>query len=491
MFFGDHRMTEDPREFLESLEDSFIGLPADSEAAKLRRFYRGCKSGADAEEWYDTLTKNSVITTWFELVAQFHIQWQYAFSREEILAHTSIPAPTNTAADAIHETVITPEQHDRAAAPHVTAMSTPAPAQIEVEQTLPPRHCHIPAQLETEPVNIATPTPAQAQLTVEPTTTATDTSTVGTTVVTTATNAIAEHRENESMEGAEGKEEQDVKSGWELQEEGVEAREVLDTGEQKGIGGNQSEVRAPALSYTARSALDATLHEPVRFDWAPEVDESSASTPFSPTPVVRPSIQYVPGPLSPYPLTLPSSTPSPMTWQSTPLRVAVASAVPTDPVPADPSPNDVTIDPVHVVSASAMQTPVHVDPASISMVNPIPVVHSPNSVSITRSISADSCSSVDPTQTVLVDPDPDPPVNSGSTTPIDLLINSIVPIDHDPGDAIAIGICVVLASTVVAVVASVDSGPIFAIHFACVVVALINSALINRVLDRERGRSHI
>lgn len=75
MFFGDHRMTEDPHEFLKFLEDSFMGLPADSETAKLHQFYCGCKSGADAKEWYDTLTKNSVITTWFELVAQFHIKW--------------------------------------------------------------------------------------------------------------------------------------------------------------------------------------------------------------------------------------------------------------------------------------------------------------------------------------------------------------------------------------------------------------------------------
>ena len=148
MFFGDHRSTENPRQFLESIEASFFAFPGISEAEKCLRFYNLCRSGSDTEEWYETLQEcNSDTTTWAQLVAEFRYRWQWSFPRDAhgnpiystkptylenttgiaitTSATATIPAPTNPATSAVHETTTTPQPLDQTAdVLHVTVSHT-------------------------------------------------------------------------------------------------------------------------------------------------------------------------------------------------------------------------------------------------------------------------------------------------------------------------------------------------------------------------------
>jgi len=140
MFFGDHRSTENPRQFLESIKASFIAFPGISKVEKCLQFYNLCRLGSDTEEWYETLQEcDSDTTTWAQLVAKFRYKWKWSFPHDThgnliysskptylkktmrtpitIPAITTIPAPTatatismtNTAANTIHETTTTPQ----------------------------------------------------------------------------------------------------------------------------------------------------------------------------------------------------------------------------------------------------------------------------------------------------------------------------------------------------------------------------------------------
>jgi hypothetical protein len=83
MFFGDNRSSENPRQFLESIEASFAAFSGISEAKKCLRLYNLCRSGSDAEEWYKTLQEcNSDTTTWAQLVAEFRYKWKWSFPRD-------------------------------------------------------------------------------------------------------------------------------------------------------------------------------------------------------------------------------------------------------------------------------------------------------------------------------------------------------------------------------------------------------------------------
>jgi hypothetical protein len=158
MFFGDNRSSENPCQFLESIEASFAAFSGISEAEKCLRLYNLCRSGSDAEEWYETLQEcNSDTITWARLVAEFRYKWQWSFPRDAhgnpiystkptylknsagtsitISDTTTIPAPTNPAT-ATHETTTTPQLLNRTAdIPHVTVTPKPVPAQSKVKQT--------------------------------------------------------------------------------------------------------------------------------------------------------------------------------------------------------------------------------------------------------------------------------------------------------------------------------------------------------------------
>lgn len=54
MFYGDNRDDENPQDFFKMVEGSFDGLTLNT-AQMCTRFRRNCRSGFDAEEWFDVL----------------------------------------------------------------------------------------------------------------------------------------------------------------------------------------------------------------------------------------------------------------------------------------------------------------------------------------------------------------------------------------------------------------------------------------------------
>jgi len=77
MFYGDYRYGEDPLAFLTDLETALAQLPHLSEPEKCERLYLRCRSGFDAEDWYENLEQNSpaVVTSWSTLVLHFRVKW--------------------------------------------------------------------------------------------------------------------------------------------------------------------------------------------------------------------------------------------------------------------------------------------------------------------------------------------------------------------------------------------------------------------------------
>jgi hypothetical protein len=299
-------------------------LPHLSESEKCERFYLNCRSGFDAEDWYENLEQNSpaVTTSWPTLVLHFRVKWLQAspeilleipktkpvttrqldaattVSRETTT--TTIPALANTAAPAIYETTTTPDGLDRVAnARHIITLSTTIPAQPEPK----------------------------------PTTTAA------------ISNTATEKQDNE--EPTMGREEE---KGVEKQD-GTNEREPVrevDTGEQEGAGMTQDEVGDPAPSPTARLAFDVMLHEPARFDWAAEVDEALGLSPVAPSNSTAPTpVNPVPSDVTVDPIHITFANPVPSNLPTTPsvhpdtisIHPAFVCAIPADPNPGDGAPN--------------------------------------------------------------------------------------------------------------------------------------------------------
>jgi hypothetical protein len=150
MFYGDCRRSENPRDFLYHFEEHLASLPDPSESRKCEHFYLHCRSGFNAEEWYENFEQNSpsIITSWSTLRKHFCVKWLGASTdilpeipKEKAVTSTqlctatitsremnttttiTIPAPYNTTANAIYEMVMS-EQLDRVAdARHVITMS--------------------------------------------------------------------------------------------------------------------------------------------------------------------------------------------------------------------------------------------------------------------------------------------------------------------------------------------------------------------------------
>jgi hypothetical protein len=326
MFYGDYRYGEDPLVFLTYLETYLAKLPHLSESEKCERFYNHCKSDSDAEDWYEDLERNSptVVASWSTLRLHFRVKWlkaspdslldtlQVASAKLDTATSTTsttaianaktttIPAPANTAAQAIYETTATPEQLD---------------------QALDVRH--------------VTPVPARSAVELTTTTTAAD--------LNSAITEIEQQDEEEPgvrrVEDGKGVEKEDGASKRE-----TERREV-DTRERGGTGITQGEVRDPAPSPTDGTAVDPEPDEPERFDWATDIDES-------------------PGPVPTFVNAKPDHTPAPVDPVYSPhAPVALASAVPANPVPGD-----VPIDPVRTRSANAAPS----NPTASAPANPDP-----------------------------------------------------------------------------------------------------------------------
>jgi hypothetical protein len=77
MFYGDYRAGDNARTFLRRFEGDLTDMPQLSETEKCHRFYNYCRSGSDAEYWYEELERNSpiVLTSWFTLANHFRVKW--------------------------------------------------------------------------------------------------------------------------------------------------------------------------------------------------------------------------------------------------------------------------------------------------------------------------------------------------------------------------------------------------------------------------------
>ena len=320
MFYGDYRYGEDPLAFLTDLETALAQLPHLSEPEKCERLYLRCRSGFDAEDWYENLEQNSpaVVTSWSTLVLHFRVKWLGA-SPNTLL---EIPKPvtikkTDTA------TPITCKTPTTTTIPAYT--NTTAPTALEMTTTSEPSDRALDVRHVT-----ATPTPVAALSRMKPTnTTATD-----------LNNAITTVKQQDDKEPGVGREEEEKGVG---KQDGASER-----GEQGGTGMTQGEVRDPAPSPTARFAFDAMLHEHAQFDWAAEVDEALGLSPVVPSNSTTPTpVNPVPSDVTVDPVRIAFANPVPSNLPTTPsvhpdpipVHPAFVCAVPADPNPGDGAPN--------------------------------------------------------------------------------------------------------------------------------------------------------
>jgi hypothetical protein len=162
MFYGDHQASDKPRTFLRQFEEDLTELPHLSETEKCYRFYNYCRSGSDAEYWYEELERNSlkVLTCWLTLANHFRVKWLHGspnlllkspenerttvaqpntattVSLETTTTTTPIPAPVNTAAPAIYKTTTMPKRVDcMANACHIVATLVAPPTKLATTTT--------------------------------------------------------------------------------------------------------------------------------------------------------------------------------------------------------------------------------------------------------------------------------------------------------------------------------------------------------------------
>ena len=92
MFYGDFRHTENPLTFLKMLEEALEAMPHLSESKKCEYFYLHCRSGFNAETWYENLAP-PITTSWTTLVLHFRVKWLRA-NPKILLEVPEIPPPT-------------------------------------------------------------------------------------------------------------------------------------------------------------------------------------------------------------------------------------------------------------------------------------------------------------------------------------------------------------------------------------------------------------
>jgi len=411
MFWGDFRKGDNPRTFLRGFEDDLAELPHLSETEKCYRFYNYCRSGSDAEYWYEELERNSpkVLTSWFTLANHFRVKWLNASpnllleipkiepvtipvpdaattvsceTTTTTTTTTAIPAPANTAAPATYETT---ERVDRVTgARHVITPPTPAAPQLATDSTI----------LAATPVSNSTPapvpTPAPAAVgraetnefeketgderevppgmvngTIDEIAQEPETTTVAATAVTAVEQHSTKQRDREELEAGR------LGNGEERRAERKE-----ETGELR----NEEEVKQEATKEV-RAAV---------FDWASEVDEASGLSLFA------------------------HNTPQPGPFNPSPV------------CPDDPAPGDIPIDPVRTGSANAA-------PSSPTATQLIQSAHPPSQLD-----RATPKPAVTP-QNANVAPRACTPATGvpSDRTPAASVPISPVPVDPDPGDVAA------------------------------------------------------
>jgi hypothetical protein len=321
-----------------------------------------------------------------------------------ITTTTTNPAPANTAASATYETTTTPQR---------IAPPTLISAQSEVELTTP--------------------------------TITTDSSNTVTTVA---------QKDNEGLLPG-GEEEQER---GDVEEQGEQGTEQENKAEEA-----QSEVRDRRPLPTDHTTLDTMVHEPQRFDWARDVDDSLGLCPviFDNDTAVAP-VNCTPAAhitTNPVRTARTSATPvvNPICGDKTvdPDRTAFANTVPADPVPVDPAPvspinpartapadsvsipiptrpaptepastNPVTVDPIHTVRTGAV--PIDPDPVSPPPTVPVPansifndVAVDPNPDDVTINLTGVALAE---TNTAPTNPDRTPPKSATS-----LVVNNETP----------------------------------------------------------------
>ena len=438
LFHGDGRRSENPSNFLQSLEDSSANIPGISDSDKCQRFYLKCKADFDAEHWYEELKSNSpmVLTSWPTFVNHFRVRWLGAplslllepepviskkpdtatpIVRETTtLTHantattttTTIPAPANTAALAVYKTTTTPVRLDRVAdAHHVIA---------------PPML--IPAQLEAKTTDASTnPSPPDIRATF------------------TAVRQHSRAKEEPEVERVEKLEAEAPGTGRERME-----ASALDIEEQETIEGTQNEVRDPAPSPTHHTVFNAMLHEPTWFDWAAEVDEACGLSPVVRNTMQPASVNAAPTPpgnlipddviVDPVRTTLNHSahaSPHPALMLPKPEPIPAALTDPNLNAPVE-FPSVIT-----VITAPANPNCTPPMPSQLVCVLPKPTVTqlngdvAPHARTPAMNVPSDSTSAASvPIDTIPVDPDP----SDVGTNPAGVALANTVPTDHTPVD---------------------------------------------------------
>ena len=116
MFYGDRQRSENPRDFLYHFEEHLASLPNPSESRKCEHFYLHCRSGFNAEEWYENFEKNSpsIITSWSTLCKHFCVKWLGASTdilleipKEKPVTSTQLCTATNPSCEMNTTTTIT------------------------------------------------------------------------------------------------------------------------------------------------------------------------------------------------------------------------------------------------------------------------------------------------------------------------------------------------------------------------------------------------
>ncbi|KIM89485.1 hypothetical protein PILCRDRAFT_2694 [Piloderma croceum F 1598] len=359
MFYGDYRRSKNPWDFLYDFEEHLASLPDLSESRKCEHFYLNCRSGFNAEEWYENFEQNSpsVITSWSTLRKHFCVKWLGAsptilleipntkpvtttqpgaatmISREMTITTTSTatPTPTNTTITTIYKTA-TPERRKRVAdARHVIAPPTPISNQLDLE-----------------------------------TTTSTTTTDSNNTIT-----AITQQDNEEPGVGSE-EEERRVEKQNGMGKREAERREA-EAGEQEGIEETQSEVRDTAPFPMAHTVSNTVLHEPTHFDWPAHID---------PAPIVLNNhilttrVNAFVIPIDPNPG---DEAPNPVDVMLA--KIVLINAIPVDPAPVlprNPNPGDITVDPVRIAFANSVPVDpdpgdASADPAHIVLAKPAPI----------------------------------------------------------------------------------------------------------------------
>jgi hypothetical protein len=140
LFYGDYRHSENPWDFLYHFEEHLASLPDLLESKKCEHFYLHCRSGFNAEEWYENFEQNSpsIITSWSTLRKHFCIKWLGASTDLLLEIPKAKPVTTTqlgtaTITSPIYETTMPEHLNHVVDARHVIIPPMPIPNQLELE----------------------------------------------------------------------------------------------------------------------------------------------------------------------------------------------------------------------------------------------------------------------------------------------------------------------------------------------------------------------